>query len=71
MLIGEYLGKTEPETLVKLIQYQWDEYGESLLLRLATEENQAVKVTHQLEDADEIAHIMRQAPSRSRGTDAD
>ena len=51
----------------KLMQYQWDNYGEILDIPKPTQTSKGVWMSVQLENLEEISRIMRQAPSRSRG----
>ena len=52
------------EALGKLVMLQWDRYGLKLEL-LSQKPDPEVFV----EDVEEIGHLIRQAPSRSRGQD--
>jgi len=55
------------ETQAKLMQYQWDNYGEILNIPTPAQTSKGVWQSVQLENLEEIDRIMRQAPSRSRG----
>ena len=57
--------KTEQQA--KLMQFYYDNYGEILNIPKPTQTSNGVWVGVQLENLEEIARIMRQAPSRSRG----
>lgn len=54
-----------PESLAKLILYQWDHYGLKLDLLSGSESD--IHVVTTIEPLEEIDHIMRQPPSRSKG----
>ena len=57
-----------PASQAALMQYQHDNYGEKLeIFNSPMPLSNAVEYSVQLENLEEIARLMRQAPSQSRG----
>jgi len=67
MLIGEYLSRTDTETLAKLVQYQFEHYGLNLLDSIEGEKQEPlVTVSGVIESLESIDKEMRLPPhSRS------
>ncbi len=59
----------KPEDQVKLMKYQWDNYGEKLDIPTPPGTSRGVCLAAETENIDEIDRLMRQAPSNSRGKD--
>ena len=56
----------QAEIQAKLMQYQWDNYGEKLEIPTPPGTSDGVWLTVELENAEEIDRIMRQAPKKQR-----
>ncbi len=51
----------EPETQARLLQYQWDNYGETLDIPTPPQTAKSVWLAVQMENIEEIDRLMRQA----------
>lgn len=57
----------KPESQAALMLFQFQNYGTKLDIPAPPQTSKGIWLNTQLETAEEIDHIIRQAPSRSRG----